>query len=43
LRQALSNQIDFALEKAFSFDGARCDRIVAGVVGRLQGPGDQEG
>jgi RNA polymerase sigma-70 factor (ECF subfamily) len=43
LRQALSNQIDFALEKAFSFDGARCDRIVAGVVGRLQGPGDQGG
>jgi RNA polymerase sigma-70 factor (ECF subfamily) len=38
LRHALSSQIDFALEKAFGFDGARCDRIVAGVVDRLQHP-----
>lgn len=32
LREALSREIDFALEGAFSFDGARCDRIVAGVL-----------
>jgi RNA polymerase sigma-70 factor (ECF subfamily) len=36
LRLALSRQIDFAFEDAFSFDGARCDRIVAAVMGRLQ-------
>jgi len=40
LRQSLSNQIDFALDKAFSFDGVRCDRIVAGVISRLQRPVD---
>jgi hypothetical protein len=27
--------LDLALEGAFSFDGARCDRIVAGVMARL--------
>jgi RNA polymerase sigma-70 factor (ECF subfamily) len=35
LREALSREIDFALEEAFSFDGARCDRIVAGALARL--------
>ena len=35
LRAALSQEIDFALEGAFSFDGERCDRIVAGVLARL--------
>ncbi|MDB5757546.1 MAG: putative polymerase sigma factor [Burkholderia sp.] len=35
LREALSQEMDFALEGAFSFDGARCDRIVAGVLARL--------
>lgn len=35
LRESLSREIDFALEDAFSFDGARCDRIVAGVLVRL--------
>lgn len=35
LREALSREIDFAFEEAFSFDGARCDRIVAGVMARL--------
>lgn len=35
LREALSREIDFASEEAFSFDGARCDRIVAGVLARL--------
>ena len=32
LREGLSRDMDFALEDAFSFDGARCDRIVAGVL-----------
>ncbi|HXD40138.1 MAG TPA: RNA polymerase sigma factor [Ramlibacter sp.] len=32
LRDSLSRDMDFALEGAFSFDGARCDRIVAGVL-----------
>lgn len=36
LREALAREIDFAMEDAFSFDGARCDRIVAGVLERLQ-------
>ena len=36
LREALSREVDFALEEAFSFDGARCDRIVAGVLARLK-------
>jgi RNA polymerase sigma-70 factor (ECF subfamily) len=36
LREALSREIDFAYEEAFSFDGARCDRIVAGVLERLK-------
>jgi RNA polymerase sigma-70 factor (ECF subfamily) len=35
LREALSREIDFAFEEAFSFDGARCDRIVAGALARL--------
>lgn len=37
LRESLSREIDFALEDAFSFDGARCDRIVTGVLTRLGG------
>jgi RNA polymerase sigma-70 factor (ECF subfamily) len=36
LRQALSRQVDFAIEDAFSFDGARCDRIVAAVIKGLE-------
>lgn len=35
LREALSRQIDTALEEAFSFAGERCDRVVAGVLARL--------
>jgi RNA polymerase sigma-70 factor (ECF subfamily) len=35
LRESLSRDLDVALEGAFSFDGARCDRIVAGVLARL--------
>lgn len=36
LRESLSRDLDVALEGAFSFDGARCDRIVAGVLERLE-------
>ena len=35
LRESLSREFDFALEEAFGFDGARCDRIVAGALARL--------
>jgi RNA polymerase sigma-70 factor (ECF subfamily) len=35
LREALSRELDIALQEVFSFDGARCDRIVAGVLARL--------
>lgn len=36
LREALSREIDYAFEDAFSFDGARCDRIVAKTLARLR-------
>lgn len=36
LREALSREIDYAFEDAFSFDGARCDRIVATTLSRLR-------
>lgn len=42
LREALAREIDGAFAGAFSFAGARCDRIVAGVLARLrdlQAPG----
>jgi RNA polymerase sigma-70 factor (ECF subfamily) len=40
LREALAREIDFAIEDVFSFDGARCDRIVATVMARLgEAPG----
>jgi RNA polymerase sigma-70 factor (ECF subfamily) len=35
LRAALARDMDLALEEVFSFDGARCDRIVNGVLARL--------
>jgi RNA polymerase sigma-70 factor (ECF subfamily) len=35
LREALAREIDFGLEDAFAFAGARCDRIVARVLTRL--------
>jgi RNA polymerase sigma-70 factor (ECF subfamily) len=35
LREGLSRDVDVALGDAFSFAGARCDRIVAGVLARL--------
>jgi CDGSH-type Zn-finger protein len=36
LREALSRDIDLAHGDAFSFAGARCDRIVASVIARLK-------
>jgi RNA polymerase sigma-70 factor (ECF subfamily) len=35
MRASLSHEIDVAIDGAFSFDGERCDRIVAGVMARL--------
>ena len=35
LREALSRDVDIAIGDAFSFAGARCDRIVAGVLAKL--------
>jgi len=35
LRESLSRDIDTATVNAFGFAGERCDRIVAGVLGRL--------
>jgi RNA polymerase sigma-70 factor, ECF subfamily len=35
LREGLSRDVDLALGDAFAFDGARCDRVVAGVLARL--------
>ncbi|MBW8900246.1 MAG: RNA polymerase sigma factor [Massilia sp.] len=35
LREALAREIDFAIEDAFGFDGARCDRIVQVVQQRI--------
>jgi RNA polymerase sigma-70 factor (ECF subfamily) len=35
LREGLSRDIDLAMSDAFSFDGARCDRIVASVLAEL--------
>ena len=36
LREALSAEMDVALEEAFSFAGERCDRIVEAVLARVQ-------
>lgn len=35
LREGLARNIDLSLGDAFSFDGQRCDRIVAGVLAQL--------
>jgi RNA polymerase sigma-70 factor (ECF subfamily) len=35
LRDAIARDVDLAVEEAFSFDGARCDRIVAVVFERI--------
>ncbi|HET7730216.1 MAG TPA: RNA polymerase sigma factor [Usitatibacter sp.] len=39
LRAALANDMDHALEEVFGFAGARCDRIVAGVLAALPAKG----
>jgi RNA polymerase sigma-70 factor (ECF subfamily) len=36
LREALSREIDHAFDDAFGFDGARCDRVVANVLSKLE-------
>jgi RNA polymerase sigma-70 factor (ECF subfamily) len=36
LRDALERQVDLALGDAFSFDGARCDRLVHAVLERVK-------
>jgi RNA polymerase sigma-70 factor (ECF subfamily) len=38
LRESLALEMDSAAGSVFPFGGARCDRIVFGVLGRLQGP-----
>ena len=35
LRGALERELDLGISSAFSFDGARCDRIVAAVLAQL--------
>ena len=40
LREGLSRDVDLSIGEAFSFDGARCDRIVVGVLARL--PADRD-
>lgn len=39
LREGLANEVDHALGEAFSFDGARCDRIVARVLAAARDEG----
>ncbi len=36
LREGLASDVDFAIGDAFSFAGARCDRIVSGVLAKLE-------
>jgi RNA polymerase sigma-70 factor (ECF subfamily) len=36
LRESLSREIDVALENTYAFAGARCERIVAAVMARLE-------
>jgi RNA polymerase sigma-70 factor, ECF subfamily len=35
LREALAREVDLSVNDAFAFDGARCDRLVAGVMKRI--------
>ena len=39
LREGLASDIDMAIGDAFAFDGARCDRIVAAVMARVEAEG----
>ena len=43
LREGLSRDVDLAIGDAFSFDGARCDRIVASVLAQLAANRDVPG
>jgi RNA polymerase sigma-70 factor, ECF subfamily len=43
LREGLARDIDHALADAFSFDGARCDRIVRSVMAKLHDSRDAFG
>jgi RNA polymerase sigma-70 factor (ECF subfamily) len=36
LRESIARDVDMAVEEAFSFDGVRCDRIVAAVLERTE-------
>jgi RNA polymerase sigma-70 factor (ECF subfamily) len=39
MREGLSRDLDLACEEVFAFDGERCDRIVAGVIARINAGG----
>lgn len=39
LRESLAQEMEAGLSEAFAFDGARCDRIVAGVLARGKAEG----
>jgi hypothetical protein len=39
LRNALTGEVGTPLDEAFAFDGARCDRIVRRVLGRIRALG----
>jgi RNA polymerase sigma-70 factor (ECF subfamily) len=43
LREGLSRDVDLAIGDVFSFDGARCDRIVSRVLARLADEGASAG
>ena len=43
LREGLSRDVDLAIGDAFSFAGARCDRIVAGVLAKFADDGKSPG
>jgi RNA polymerase sigma-70 factor (ECF subfamily) len=43
LREALSEEMDLALDDAFAFAATRCDRIVARVMARLAAGTDESG
>ncbi len=43
LREGLSRDVDQAIDGAFSFAGARCDRIVARVMAKIAAGGDAGG
>ena len=42
MREGLSRDLDLAYQQVFAFDGARCDRIVARVLARLNEAGNPQ-